>query len=417
MKKPILPLLPLLPLLALSAAAAAQAPAKAPAPKSSAPKAFEQTRQPGDVETDPIKCFWKTDRSTIIVGERFTVVLTCGIIETDKIKAVPDFNQLEASTIGLQPFEVIKGVRHEDIKDAPWRYIQYEYTVRLIAEGLFDKDLNLPAVKLTYHIQSSVGGGSTGRDQAYQLPPMPMHIASLVPQKVTDIRDTTLNTFGEIESRRVRSTGEYVAAAIAFAFSIVLLGLSIVRVVSRYRVRTPASERPVALGTVLGGCLREAGRVKSDAASGWTPELAARALTVLRIGGAVALERPVAQMIVDSHVPAREGQIAVRKGFFRPRRSLISNATTAGTIARSLATTNGRGPDARTEALLKEFEESLAVLSVARYGRNGKMDGSKLDAAFESGVSALQKLRSAKRWPMRTISSLTRQATEIGWAR
>src|SRR5262245_66184244 len=79
--------------LALSAPAAAQAPA-APAPAktpakaaSSAPRAFQQTRQPGDVEVDPIKCFWKTDRSTIIVGERFTVVLTCGIIETDKIKA------------------------------------------------------------------------------------------------------------------------------------------------------------------------------------------------------------------------------------------------------------------------------------------------------------------------------------------
>jgi hypothetical protein len=67
--------------------------------------------------------------------------------------------------------------------------------------------------------------------------------------------------------------------------------------------------------------------------------------------------------------------------------------------------------------MLKEFEESLAVLSTARYGRNGKMEGSKLDAAFDSGIGALKKLRSAKRWPMRTISSLTRQATEIGWAR
>ena len=406
--------------LAVATTAAAQAPKppvpKPQPPKSPAPPAFQQARQPGDVETDPIKCFWKTDRSTIIVGERFTVVLTCGIIETDKIKAVPDFNQLEASTIGLQPFEVVKGVRHEDIKDAPWRYIQYEYTVRLIAEGLFDKDLNLPAVKITYHIQSSIGGGSTGRDQTYQLPPMPMHIASLVPQKITDIRDTTLNTFGEIESRRVRSTGEYVAAAIAFGFAIVLLGLAIVRVVSRYRVRTPASERRVPLGTVLGGCLREAGRVKSDAAGGWTPELAARALTVLRIGGAVALDRPVAQSIVDSHAPAREGQLALRKGFFRPRLALVSNATTAGTIARSMATTNGKGPDARTEALLKEFEESLAVLSAARYSRNGRMDGSRLDAAFEGGIEALKKLRSSKRWPRRTINSLTRQATEIGWA-
>src|SRR5215471_19992704 len=260
------------------------APAMAQPPKAQPPKAFTQTRKPGDVETDPIRCFWKTDRSSIIVGERFTLVLTCGIIETDAIKAVPDFNQLEPSTIGLLPFEVVKGVRHEDVKAAPWRYIQYEYTVRTIAEGLFDKELNIPSVKITYHIQSSIGGGSTGRDQLYQLPPITMRIASLVPVKNNDIRDAAPNTFAEIENRRVRATGEFVAAAIAFGFAIVLLGLSLVRVVGRYRVRTPAAERLLGVSAVLSGCVREAGRVQADVAGGWTPELASRALTVLRIG-------------------------------------------------------------------------------------------------------------------------------------
>ena len=118
-----------------------------------------------------------------------------------------------------------------------------------------------------------------------------------------------------------------------------LLGLALVRVVGRYRVRTPASERPLGLGAVLGGCLREAGRVKADAVGGWTPELASRALTVLRIGGAVALDRPVAQTIVDAAVAPHAGQLALRKGFFGRRRSLVSNATTPGTIARSLAAT------------------------------------------------------------------------------
>src|SRR5215471_13989932 len=216
---------PLLLLFALAAPAAAQAPAAKTPPKagSSVPRAFTQARQPGDVEVDPIRCFWKTDRSTIIVGERFTVILTCGIIETDRIKAVPDFNQLEGSTIGLQPFEVIKGVRHEDVRNPPYRYIQYEYTARLIAEGLFEKDIDLPAVKLTYHIQSSIGGGETGRDQTYQLPAMAMHVASLVPKKAADIRDTTANTFAEIEAHRVRATGEFVVALIAFGFAVVLL--------------------------------------------------------------------------------------------------------------------------------------------------------------------------------------------------
>ena len=407
--------LSLLLLLAIAAPAAAQTP-KA----SSAPKPFTQTREPGDVETDPIKCFWKTDRSSVIVGERFTVVLTCGIVETDKIKTVPDFNQLEPTTIGLQPFEVVKGVRHEDIKDAPWRYIQYEYTVRLIADSLFDKDVDLPPVKITYHIQSSVGGGSQGRDQAYQLPALTMRVTSLVPKKVADIRDTQPNTFADIEARRVRSSGELVAAAIAFGFAVVLLGLSIVRVVGRFRVRTPAAQRPLGLGTVLSGCLTEAGRVKSEAAGGWTPELASRALTVLRIGGTVALDRPVAQTIVDARASTHEGQLALRKGIFKPRRSLVSTATTAAMIARSMATANGNGPNARTEAILKDLEESLLVLTTARYGRSDKFDGSALDAAFESGIGALQKLRAAKRWPARTIGSMTKSVSDIGaavWSR
>jgi hypothetical protein len=390
-------------LLSLAAPAAAQA-----------PKAFTQTRQPGDVETDPIRCFWKTDRSSIIVGERFTLVLTCGIIETDKIKAVPDFNQLEPSTIGLLPFEVVKGARHEDVKAAPWRYIQYEYTVRTIAEGLFDKDLNIPPVKITYHIQSSIGGGSTGRDQTYQLPPIPMRIASLVPAKNNDIRDVASNTFAEIENRRVRSTGEFVAAAIAFGFAVVLLGLAAVRVVGRYRVRTPAAERPLGLSAVLRGVLTEARRVKDDAAGGWTPELVSRALTVLRIGGAVALGRPVTQAIVDSAATPREGQLALRRGLLRSRRSLVSNATTPQTITRARAKTNGR-IDARTEELLKQFEESLAVLSAARYGRSATLQSSTLDSAFENGVEALKKLRVARMWPMRMVGSTPRLSTEVGW--
>ena len=403
--------LPLFLLLALAAPVAAQTP-KA----SSAPKPFTQTREPGDVETDPIKCFWKTDRSAVVVGERFTVVLTCGVIETDKIKAVPDFNQLEPTTIGLQPFEVVKGVRHEDVKNAPWRYIQYEYTVRTIADAFFDKDMAIPSIKITYHIQSSVGGGSTGRDQMYQLPALPIKITSLVPLKASDIRDTRLDTFAEIESRRVRSTGEFVAATIAFGFAVVFLALAAVRLVGRYRVRTPAAERPLGIGTVLAGCLREAGRVKSDAANGWTPELTLRALTVLRIGGTIALDRPVAQTIVATHAATHEGQLSLRKGIFRRRHSLVSTATTPGMIARAMAGTNGEAPSARAEATLKALEESLTVLSVARYGRDGTLNGSALDAALDSGTDALKALRAANRWPMPLVRSITKSASDAGAA-
>jgi hypothetical protein len=78
---------------------------------------------------------------------------------------------------------------------------------------------------------------------------------------------------------------------------------------------------------------------------------------------------------------------------------------------------NGRGPNATTEAILKDLEGSLAVIGTARYSRNGQTDGSALNTAFENGVSAIRKLRAANRWPMRSVRSLTNQVMDIGWSR
>ena len=100
--------------------------------------------------------------------------------------------------------------------------------MRLIGDGFFGKDVDIPGVKITYHIQSSIGGGSQGRDQIYALPALTMRVKSLVPKKAADIRDTSRDTFADIEARRLRSTGELVAAAIAFGFAVVLLGLALV---------------------------------------------------------------------------------------------------------------------------------------------------------------------------------------------
>ena len=149
-----------------------QAPAAAPVKPKAAPAArpAPKPHAPGDVEVEPIACWWKTDRNAVNIGERFTVTLTCSVVETTAVKVVPDLNQLEPTTVALQPFEVVKGVRHEDIRTPPLRYIQYEYTTRLIGDVFFGKDVDIPSVKITYHIQSAIGGGSQGRDQTYALP-------------------------------------------------------------------------------------------------------------------------------------------------------------------------------------------------------------------------------------------------------
>src|SRR5918994_1080062 len=110
--------------------------------------------RPGEVESDPIRCWWKADRSAIRVGERFTLVLTCGVIETSGITVVPAVNQLEPGAISLTPFEAVAGIRHEDVVVPPWRYIQYEYAMRLLSEGYIGHDVNIPALTVTYNLQS-----------------------------------------------------------------------------------------------------------------------------------------------------------------------------------------------------------------------------------------------------------------------
>lgn len=398
-----------------AAAPVRRKPAPAPAARPAVPHA------PGDIEVEPIACWWKTDRNAVTIGERFTVTLTCSVVETSAVKVVPDLNQLEPTTVPLQPFEVVKGVRHEDIRTPPLRYIQYEYTTRLIGDVFFGKDVDIPSVKITYHIQSAIGGGSQGRDQTYALPAIAMRVNSLVPKKAADIRDNTPDTFADIEARRLRSSAALVGSAISFGFAFVLAGLALVRVVGRYRVRTPAAARPLPLAAVLRGCLRSAAAVKDDVArEGWTSEMAGRALAVFRIAAAVALGRPVAQAIVEPNVAPSDGQLALRKGRFRPKRALISTSTTSATIAQTLESQNGNRPNARTEAVLNELQESLLAFRAARYGRDAKLDSSALDAALEQGTDALKKLRTANTWPVRTAGALAKTAADVGgmvWSR
>jgi len=283
----------------------------------------------GEVESDPIRCWWKADRSAIRVGERFTLVLTCGVIETTGIKVVPAVNQLEPGAVSLTPFEAVAGKRHDDVVVPPWRYIQYEYSMRLLSEGFFGQDVSVPALTVTYNLQSPGAGNTEGRDQTYLLPPIPMRVLSIVPRSAADIRDESGQTFASIESRRSRATAEVVAASIAFACAAVLGALALVQLAGRFRARDPKVVRPLPQAAVLRGALTSLRAARSEAGrGGWTPELMARALAALRISGAAALGRRVAQVQVMNGEAERVGQLDVRSGLVRRRRVLLSAPTT-----------------------------------------------------------------------------------------
>ena len=390
--------------MALAAAAAATLVAAPPA--AAQEPAGRRAPGPGEVETDPIKCWWKADRTAVRVGERFVVVLTCGVIETGPVRVVPAVNQLEAGAIQVTPFEVVSGTRRDDVVAPPWRYLQFEYEVRLMNDGFFGQDVNVPALTVTYNVQAP-GGGAQGRDQGYVLPPLPMRILSVVPRAADDIRDASTETFAAAESRRFRASAATVAAVIAFAFAVVLAALAIVRAAGRYRARDAAAVRPLPAPSLLAGCLRALGDVREEAQkAGWTPELARRALAALRIAGAVALGRGVAQEFVNGRAVEREGQVAIRTGLLRRKRAVLSAATTPRAIASHLG--NGHRPGPRTQVSLQELSEALTVFSAASYGRAVRPDRDALDAALQDGTRAVKRLRVGATWPMRAAEAVSR---------
>ena len=371
----------------------AQTPALAPR----APRA-------GEVESDPIRCWWKADRTAIRVGERFGLVLTCGVIEAGPITVVPVLNQLEPGALSLTPFEVVSGSRRDDVVAAPWRYVQFEYVVHLLSDGFFGQDVTIPALTVTYNLQER-GAGTQGRDQTYILPPLPMRILSLVPRGADDIRDASGQTFASIESRRFRASAATIAAWICFVFGAVFALFAVVRAAGQIRVRDKGVVRPLPAPSLLRGCLAALAQVKADAArAGWTSELSRRAAAALRIAGAVALGRRVTQSFVGADAAERDGQLTVYTGWPRRRRVLLSAATTSLTIAAGLS--NGHGPGAQTRASLESISGALGVLATAGYGRTSQEDPSALDTALEDSTQAVRRIRAGTLWPGRTAQAL-----------
>ena len=371
------------------------------------------------VEVDPIKCWWKTDKNAVRVGEPLSLALTCGVMDTDAIRVVVDPARLDPAVLEATPFEVLGGTRHRDIPAPPWRYFQYSYTLRLLGDQFFGRDVDIPALPLTYRVQSGSGDTGQGQDQVYLLPALPLRVLSLVPVTATDIRDAPPETFADIESRSWRATREFAAAGILFAFAAFLAGAAAVRAIGRSRQRQPAAAALLPVGAALHACEREAQRVKSEAAAGWTPDRIGRALAAFRIASALALDRTVAQAVVDRRERPRDGQLALETGLWRPQRVLMSASTTAATITGRLAA-DGQEIDPRLRDGLEDMSVALQVFGTALYSRRGELDTGALDSALDRGVRGLDRLRSAQRWPARATDALTRTAAalrEATWAR
>jgi hypothetical protein len=370
------------------------------------------------IESDPLRCWLKSTKTSVHIGEQFNVALTCAVIEASRAVVVPDVSQIEPASIQMAPFEVLSGRKHPEIKSGMWRYFQYEYTVRLIADGFFGQDLAIPPISISYRVNMlGAGAAQEGREKAYVLPQLPIRIVSLVPTIATDIRDAPRGTFADIAQRTLRANVAFVLAGILYAFAAVLIVIVLVRAFSglrKRRVATPDSMSTFAVtGAALGALQKVAVR---RAKEGWTPELISQGVAVARIAGAIALDKPVAQQVASHDAVLQEGQVLVSRGPFKQGALLVSAAVTPRSLVNSAKrfTWPDRAP------LYAQTSSALTAFSEARYMRVGAANQVELDTAMDEIRAILRQLRLQLSWPVRAIGGLLywwHSRRGPGWAR
>lgn len=352
-------------------------------------------------EQEPLKCWWRTNKQAVFVGERFTVVLTCSLLETPELTVVPDLGELDPTNVQLTPYEVTGGSRHDDQHAAPWHFLQLQYTVRLLDDRFFGQDAPIPALNVRYRIRTSTRGGQAsgdveGREQIYVLPPLPLRVLSLVPQATGDIQDSSMATFAASEEQRARGTRKVIAGAVSLGVA-AIFGIAAVAQVVRRRGKRVLVNKSLSPASLMRLCLREAARLRSDIQrGGWTPELAGGVASVFRVAAAVAQGDPVAQTLDTDETPARDGQLVVSTGIIRRKSAVLSAPTTPDSIRRHLESRQGRQRDARVQAMLTALAEALRVLDGARYARQEHFDAAALEVVLDNGMNEMRRLRFAR---------------------
>ncbi len=366
--------------------------------------ALAQAPAPGQtVEADPVRCWWRTDKAAVRMGEPFTAVLTCAVLETASTKAVVDRSRLDHTVMALPPFDVLDGGTGEDVVAGSRRFFQYTYQLRLLNDNAFGQDVTLAGLSIGYRLDTSTADGTTsqGRDQTYALPPLSLRVLSLVAGSARDIRDSTSMTFADLDARRFRARTFGMAGWFLYALAAGVAALGLARL---YRaMRSPATAAVVTTvsgGAVLKAATRELAAVtRAKQGQGWTDDLVGRAAAALRIIASYAIGKPAAQtkgVAADIH----GGQIALSQGFLRRRHALVSASVTPQDMAQAAAA-NGA---------VQQVRDGIIALTAARFGRAG-LDESSLDQAVSAAGPLARSLAFRYSWPMVQWQKVTSAVT------
>ena len=368
------------------------------------------------VQVDAMQCWRRVGTNAVYVGERFEMMLTCSVVETATARTVPDLGRLEAATLSVSPVAVLDGERHGDIVRGPRRFFQYRYGLRIIGEDFFGLDVELPALELTYRITRTLDDGPAveGRELMYVLPPESVRVLALVPADVSDVRELPVATFGDAETRLFRANLSGLAAGVLALVAAVALFVAGLRARREWWGTRPRGVAPLGDWRVARRALGEMTAVqRASEAEGWSTALVGRALATMRLAGAVALGRAVAEVDADRRVDDGEGQLEVRRGWLRPQTSFISSAVTSARIDSELERVRAERP--ADVVALETIREALDLFSGLRYRPAGELPADALTTQLDKGIATVRRLRRRTLLPVRRADELWRVAR--GWVR
>jgi hypothetical protein len=360
-----------------------------------------------NVEVDPVQCWWRTSTAAVRVGETFEIHLTCSALETDAATAVIDRTRLGSAAVQFPPFEVVGGTQSADHVTPGRRFMQYHYSLRLIAEDFFGSDIVIPAMAISYRIESRVQSDAAlqGREQEYEMPALTMRINALVASDARHIREAAVPSLDDIAAREFRARMFRLVATILFALSGLLLAIAVLGWIRRQRAAHLGPVRHfLPARTVLARVRRELRDVHEQTRGvGWNPAALSRALAAARIAGGYLVGRPITQ---KEAADATGGELGIVRGGFGRKRVAVS--ATASSHALAL---DGRVAD---------LNDAIRTLTAARYGRTEDYDNAALDDALAAAERAAARAAGEHTWiaeTTRAIAHTVRGWTPRPWAR
>jgi hypothetical protein len=361
---------------------------------------FAQATPPQNVEVDPVQCWWRTSTPSVRIGEPFTVHLTCSALETDAATAVIDRSRLGAASVQFPPFEVTGGTQSADYLTPGRRFMQYHYNLRLIAEDYFGSDIVIPAMTITYRIESRVQADAAvqGREQSYEMPALMMRINSLVSSDARHIREAAVPSLDDIAAREFRARMFRLVAMILFGIAGLTLAVAFV---GWYRAKRKgelqAARHFVPHRTVLAGVRRELREVQQQTRGGWSSETLARALAATRLVAGCISGQPIAQTEAEK---IADGQLSFARGLLGRRRIAVSASAT--------------GRSVRGHATVPDLDDAMTTFTAARYGREQTYNTASLDEALATALRAADRAAAQHTW----IADVTRSIGQAvrGWA-